>query len=69
MNYYNSSNFNAYRIAENFCEEKLLQNAHLYCQRMPRPKISQRKLLLIATNLKICETFLPKRFPATWYVM
>jgi len=50
MNYYNSSNFIAYRIAENFCEEKLLRNARLYCQRMPRPKISQRKLLQIATK-------------------
>ena len=69
MNYYNSSNFIAYHIAENFCEEKLLRNAHLYCQWMPRPKISQRKLLQIATKPQNCETFLPKRFPATWYVM
>ena len=50
MDYYNSSNFIAYRIAENFCEEKLLRNARLYCQQMPCPKISQRKLLQIAKN-------------------
>ena len=40
-----ASNFIAYCIAENFCEEKLLQNAHLYCQWMPCPQNFAEKTL------------------------
>ena len=69
MNYYNSSNFIAYRIAENFCEEKLLRNAHLFANGCHAPKFRRENFCKQPQNLKICETFLPKRFPATWYVM
>ena len=38
------------------------------CQRTPRPQILQRKLSRIATNHKIHESFLPRKFPTIRYV-
>ena len=57
-------------LVERFLRRKISHIARwCRCQMMPRPPLLRRKLSRIATNLKIHESFFPRKFPAIQYAI